>query len=300
MTLKTLFLISPAYSVPPISTVRRARLRTMKVPERVPSVAGSAWSSRQVDHRQLGLEVPQHGTVVLAHEHVAGEQAVPGVLGDDPHPQAVLGVGAGVAVEDEQVLVGGEGADLLEQSVELRRLDRPVDLPPPDLAAGLLFLDDELVVGRAAGVDAGLGDQGTGLGQLRLAPSERLLVEPRRRQVPPHRLGGGDADRVQSVAADVGASILHGDLSLARFVLGESRLVSLLLGGPAERADSTRAPWQSQARRQLPEPVPVVRVSTTRLVIARMPTAIALSSARKVGVWRAPLVVPGATTPSRK
>ena len=32
MTLKIDFLISPAYSVPPISTVRRARWATMKVP----------------------------------------------------------------------------------------------------------------------------------------------------------------------------------------------------------------------------------------------------------------------------
>jgi hypothetical protein len=44
MTLKIDFLISPAYSVPPISTSLRPKWTTMKVPLRVPSVAGSASS----------------------------------------------------------------------------------------------------------------------------------------------------------------------------------------------------------------------------------------------------------------
>ena len=37
------FLISPAYSVPPISTSCWARLRAMNVSVRVPSRLGSAW-----------------------------------------------------------------------------------------------------------------------------------------------------------------------------------------------------------------------------------------------------------------
>ena len=42
MTVKALFLISPAYSVPTMMTSIRARLRRIAVSVRVPSVAGSA------------------------------------------------------------------------------------------------------------------------------------------------------------------------------------------------------------------------------------------------------------------
>ena len=45
MTVKTDFLISPAYLVPPIKIIRRAKLTRMNVDERVPSRAGSAWKS---------------------------------------------------------------------------------------------------------------------------------------------------------------------------------------------------------------------------------------------------------------
>jgi len=39
------------------------------------------------------------------HEHVAGEQAVPGLLGDDADGQAVIGIGAGIAILHEHVAV---------------------------------------------------------------------------------------------------------------------------------------------------------------------------------------------------
>ena len=39
----------------------------------------------------------------VGDEQVAGEQVVPGVLGDDADRQAVLGIGAGEAVQDEQL-----------------------------------------------------------------------------------------------------------------------------------------------------------------------------------------------------
>jgi hypothetical protein len=45
MTVNIAFFNSPAYRVPPITIMRRARLSTMNVPVRVPWRAGSAWYS---------------------------------------------------------------------------------------------------------------------------------------------------------------------------------------------------------------------------------------------------------------
>ena len=61
--------------------------------------------------------------VVLGHvdEHVAGEQAVPGLLGDDPHRQPVARVGAGVAVLHEQLAALDVVQQPLVQRVELPR-----------------------------------------------------------------------------------------------------------------------------------------------------------------------------------
>ena len=44
MTVKALFLISPAYSVPTMITSIRSRWTRIAVPVRVPSVLGSAWN----------------------------------------------------------------------------------------------------------------------------------------------------------------------------------------------------------------------------------------------------------------
>src|SRR5246127_5814343 len=45
MTLKIDFFISPAYDVPPISTVQRMKFNRMKTSEFTPSRLGSAWNS---------------------------------------------------------------------------------------------------------------------------------------------------------------------------------------------------------------------------------------------------------------
>ena len=44
MTVKALFLISPAYSVPTMMTSIRSRWTRIAVPLRVPSASGSAWN----------------------------------------------------------------------------------------------------------------------------------------------------------------------------------------------------------------------------------------------------------------
>ena len=142
----------------------------MNVAVRVPSRSGSAWNSGDVDHREVGLEVRQDRRVLLADEHVAGEEVVPGVLGDDADVDAVAGIGAGVAVEDEDVLVLQVLLARSRQGVELLPLERPVDVAPPDVGVDRRIFDQELVVRRAPGVLARLADQGA---RRRPAPPRR-------------------------------------------------------------------------------------------------------------------------------
>ena len=55
---------------------------------------------------------------------------------------------------------------------------------PPDGVLGLGVADDELVLGRAAGVLAGLDDQRAVLGEQALAAADRLLDQRRGAEVP--------------------------------------------------------------------------------------------------------------------
>ena len=69
----------------------------------------------------------------------------------------MVGVGAADQVLHEQVLARRMGEEVGEQRVELRRRHRLV-VVPPDVRLGVCVADDELVLGRAAGVLAGIGD----------------------------------------------------------------------------------------------------------------------------------------------
>jgi len=84
------------------------------------------------------------------HEHVAGEQAVPGLLGDDADGQAVIGIGAGIAILHEHVAVLQEPLHTREQRAELIAAEGPVVLAPPDVFLGGMLLDDELVAAARA------------------------------------------------------------------------------------------------------------------------------------------------------
>ncbi len=117
-------------------------------------------------------------------EHVAGEQVVPGGLGQHAHADAVRRIGAGPAVAHEQLAALGIGQHAIVQGAEALRRDRLVGLAPVDAAPGLGILDEELVVGRAAGMDAGAHDEGAAVAHLAFAAADRFLVERRNRQVP--------------------------------------------------------------------------------------------------------------------
>ena len=160
------FLISPAYWVPPIRISWSVRCRITKLPARVPSAAGSAAKLGAWRTRASGL-VAGELLVGRLDEEGAGEEGVPGALGDDPQRQAVGGVGAGPGVDDVDVAGAQVGAQALAERGVDGGVDRLVDGAPPDavLAAGLA--DDVLVLRGAAGVGAGRDDEGAALGELR-------------------------------------------------------------------------------------------------------------------------------------
>src|SRR5688500_352959 len=80
--------------------------------------------------------------------------------------------------------------------------DRLVDLPPPDLVAARLLLDDELVVGRSACVRRGDRAERTAGRERAFAAPDRFLDERSAREVPVRRPAGlGDAVLIETVTA---------------------------------------------------------------------------------------------------
>jgi hypothetical protein len=90
----------------------------------------------------------------VVDEQIPAEEVMPRELVDHPDRQPIRRVGAREAVEDEQFLVLERSEHLVVQDVELRRVNRPVDLAPCDLTRARRLADDEFVVGRAAGMQA--------------------------------------------------------------------------------------------------------------------------------------------------
>ncbi len=125
------------------------------------------------------------------------EQAVPRLLGHDAHRQPVRRVGARVAVLDEDFLAAQIGEHAALEAVECRRIDRAVHLAPRDVLLARGFLDDELVVGRAAGVLAGAADDRPISRNLSFTPPHDFLVERRGSEAPVHARAALDPDRFQ-------------------------------------------------------------------------------------------------------
>ncbi len=168
------------------------------------------------------LDDGEFGDVVVqlfdrqADEQVAGEQAVPGVFGDDADGQVVVGMGGGGGVLHEDVAPLEIGGDQLVQPVELLRLIRLVDLAPPDLVVIFLAADDELVVRRAPGVVAGAHHHCAFVRQGALAACHDALDQRAGGQVPVGHVQVAQPVLVQVVGA--------GD---AHFVSGHKHLMMI-------------------------------------------------------------------------
>ena len=191
---------------------------------------GIRFEARRVDHRELGRGFA--GRLRIVDEQVAAEETVPRVLGDDADRQAVGGIGAGIHILHEQILTVQGPQQFRVQHVELRRLHRPVRLAPLDLAIARRFADDELVVGRAAGVRPGAARERTRGGDQAFLPAHRFFVERRRSEIPVDAIGGDPFV-----------------LQAARAVKADAHRTLLRYGGPvtyAESRDRTRRDRSSQ------------------------------------------------------
>ena len=139
---------------------------------------------RDVDHGELRGVAAARRACRLLQEHRAREQAVPRPLGDDAYGKSIRGIGPREAVLNVQDLVVEGLHDLVVQRVEPLRVDRTVDLPPPDVRGGGRLVDEELVVRRPPGVRRRQADQRAGLGDHALAVANRLFVQRRGTEIP--------------------------------------------------------------------------------------------------------------------
>ena len=163
--------------------------------------------ARQVDDGEFRREV-----LKLVHhrldEQVLDEQRMPGIFGDHAGRQAVILVGAAEQVLDEQLHALGVGQHVCVQGVELLGGHGLVGVPP-DLILGRCVTDDELVLGGAAGVGAGLDDEGAVGSELAFTALQRDLDQGRRAVVPMGCLDVGEAHLVEAVARCFGTGLCH-------------------------------------------------------------------------------------------
>jgi hypothetical protein len=163
-----------------------------------------------------------------------------GAGGHNADTDAVRRVGTGEMVDDVQDVLRLEVRDHLPaQAVESVLGERLVDVAPPDAPLRPGLPDDKLVLGRAAGVLAGVHDERPPMGQRTVAAPERLGVELGGRRIPEDPAGGGDSVGVE---ADAG----HGRRDRHVWFLLGVLLMAVDLRGAAADRNGTRKPvtWQ--------------------------------------------------------
>ena len=123
---------------------------------------------------QLGRHCPD--------EHVAHEEGVPRVRGDEPDRQSVGRIGPGKEILHEHLARIQMRTHVFLEPVKRFGI-QPGILLPPDLIARPRLLDQKLVLCRAPGVGSGYGGKGAVVGQNPFASPHRMLDERRRSQV---------------------------------------------------------------------------------------------------------------------
>ena len=137
-----------------------------------------------VDH-EVGLAEARQLLLRRPDQHGVHEERVIRARADDADLDAVLRVPAGEAVEAVEPLARVEVIErALAVDVEGLLVARDVHRAPPDVLLRVRMLDHALVLGRAAGLDAGIGDQRAVLGDAGvLLEANGVLVERAWRQV---------------------------------------------------------------------------------------------------------------------
>ena len=129
------------------------------------------------------------------NEQVLGSQFV-----DNAEGLGVLGVRAGEAVENEDLLVLKIGHNLALDGVKFGLFDGTVHLAPGDLVMDGGGVHDELVVGAAASVLAGLDHQRAGVGELALTAAQGVLRQLGGGQIAVDSGGIDDAQGFQTIS----------------------------------------------------------------------------------------------------
>ena len=142
------------------------------------------------------LELFRRGTA----QQLVDEQVLAGQLVDDAESLGILGICAGKAVENEDLLALQVGDDLGADGVEARLLYGAVHLAPCDLIMDGRGVHNEFIVGTATRILAGLDHQRAGVGQRTLAAAQGVLGQLCRGQVAIDRRGVDDAQLFQSVS----------------------------------------------------------------------------------------------------
>ncbi|KIU01019.1 hypothetical protein QU38_02720, partial [Staphylococcus aureus] len=190
--------------------------------------------ARQVDDRVFGHEAAEFARLG-PDQHRADEEIVPGQLVDHAHVDAVLGLRAAVQILHEQRVASRQLCEEIGlQRGEMLGGHALVDIAPPDIVFGGRVADDELVLGRTAGVLAGGGDQRAVLRQLALAAAHRVLHERGGLEVPDNIGTRPDAHGIETMARRA-----LGQISLRLQVL--ARIVAL-------RCNNIARPWTSAGR----------------------------------------------------
>ena len=148
-----------------------------------PVHVGLGFEGGRVQDECPRLEVAQL-VVGRVDEHRPGEERVVRMVRDDADGDPLLRVCAGEGVDDVEVAVADVRHDLLAQSFEMLLRDLRVDLAPPDAVLRARLSDEELVLGRAAGVHACVHGERAALGEPTVAAFQRMRVELRGGRVP--------------------------------------------------------------------------------------------------------------------
>jgi hypothetical protein len=126
-------------------------------------------------------------------EERLGEERVPRALRDHAHAEPVRGIGACERVDHVHVGLAEPRRELRPKLLEGVLRDLRVDLTPPDPLLGTGLADDELVLRRAAGMAAGVDDEGAFLGEDAVAGEDRMGVQQGRRRAQMDAAGDADA-----------------------------------------------------------------------------------------------------------
>ncbi len=137
---------------------------------------------------------------------------MPGIFGDDPRADGILGVRAAHQILHEEILARGVCHHVLVQPVEGFRVHRLV-VVPPDCVAGGVVADNEFVLGGTAGVLAGQRAQGAEGRQPGLAAGNGQFDKFGFSQIISHDRSLGNSGTVYSLRGIAGSKLFEHFLS---------------------------------------------------------------------------------------